>query len=92
MCASVGVIKKCFDTVDARCKHEDFNRQFDLICQFVQQYCGWIRTERTVKRSAVAGEYENIKIRSYLSPPWKFANGGCGGGGAALENRLCRST
>ena len=37
-------------------------------------------------------EYENIKIRSYLSPPWKCANGGFCGGGAALENRLCRST
>ena len=23
-CASVGLIKKCFDTVDARCKHEDY--------------------------------------------------------------------
>jgi len=24
MCASVGLIKKCFDTVDARCKPEDY--------------------------------------------------------------------
>lgn len=24
----------------------------------------------------------------YLSPPWKFANGGCVGGGAALESLL----
>jgi hypothetical protein len=23
LCASVGIIKMCFDTVDAQCKHED---------------------------------------------------------------------
>ena len=29
LCVSFGIIKKYFDTIDARCKHEDLNYSFD---------------------------------------------------------------
>jgi len=36
LCVSVGIIKECFNTVDARCKHED---NFQII---VKQNSRWV--------------------------------------------------
>jgi hypothetical protein len=33
LCASVGIIKEYLDTVDARCKHEEYYKYLRSFCQ-----------------------------------------------------------
>ena len=52
--------KKCFDTVDARCKHEDCIRVFVI---------GAVSTERVVRAQIPARQYNIINFTVFSSGP-----------------------
>ena len=68
LCASFGIIKKCFDTVDARCKHEH-NSTFINFKTGCAGFLTWITVDThellfsAVERGRVGGgniPYKNI--------------------------------
>jgi hypothetical protein len=72
LCISVGIIKECFDTVDARCKHEECIFFFTKVPVILVRF-GWISKfpNRFFETFSNTKFNENLSSGSRVIPCWR---------------------